>query len=67
MLIKVDSLILTIIIYLLHEKEKFKVNFGENLKKMRKSKKMSQEDLAEKINVSRQSISKWETGISHIK
>lgn len=38
------------------------MNFGENLKKIRKSKKLSQEDLAAKINVSRQSVSKWETG-----
>ena len=38
------------------------MKFGENLKKLRKSKKMSQEKLAEKIGVSRQSVSKWETG-----
>lgn len=38
------------------------MKFGENLKKLRKSKKLSQEDLAEKVNVSRQSVSKWETG-----
>lgn len=38
------------------------MKFGENLKKLRKSKKLSQEALAEKMNLSRQSISKWETG-----
>lgn len=38
------------------------MRFGENLKKLRKQKKLSQEDLAEKVNVSRQSVSKWETG-----
>lgn len=38
------------------------MKFGENLKKLRKSRKLSQEDLAEKVNVSRQSVSKWETG-----
>ena len=38
------------------------MNFGENLKNIRKSKKMSQEQLAEKVRVSRQSVSKWETG-----
>ena len=38
------------------------MKFGENLKKLRKLKKMSQEKLAEKIGVSRQSVSKWETG-----
>lgn len=40
------------------------MNFGENLKKLRKSKKLSQEELAEKMQVSRQSVSKWETGVS---
>ena len=39
------------------------MKFGENLKKLRKSKKLSQETLAEKMNVSRQSVSKWETGL----
>lgn len=38
------------------------MKFGDNLRKLRKSKKLSQEDLAEKVNVSRQSVSKWETG-----
>jgi len=38
------------------------MKFGDNLKIIRKSKKMSQEQLAEKVNVSRQSVSKWENG-----
>lgn len=38
------------------------MNFGDNLKNIRKSKNISQETLAEKLGVSRQSISKWETG-----
>lgn len=38
------------------------MKFGDNLKKLRKNKKMSQEELAEKVNVSRQSVSKWENG-----
>ena len=38
------------------------MKFGENLKQIRKSKNISQEDLAERLGVSRQSISKWETG-----
>ena len=38
------------------------MKFGDNLRQIRKSKKMSQEQLAEKVNVSRQSVSKWETG-----
>lgn len=38
------------------------MKFGDNLKQIRKSQKISQEELAEKLGVSRQSISKWETG-----
>ncbi len=38
------------------------MKFGDNLRVLRKGKKMSQEDLAEKVKVSRQSVSKWETG-----
>lgn len=38
------------------------MKFGDNLKKIRIMKKLSQEDFAEKVNVSRQSVSKWETG-----
>ena len=38
------------------------MKFGDNLKKVRILKKLSQEELAEKVNVSRQSVSKWETG-----
>lgn len=36
--------------------------FGDKLKKERELKNWSQEYLAEKIHVSRQSVSKWETG-----
>jgi len=38
------------------------MKFGDNLKIIRKNKKMSQERLAEMVNVSRQSVSKWENG-----
>lgn len=38
--------------------------FGDNLKKARKDKRLSQEALAEKLNVVRQTISKWEKGVS---
>lgn len=41
------------------------MKFGENLQNLRKAKKMSQEKLAEKVNVSRQSVSKWERGESY--
>ena len=36
--------------------------FSENLTELRKLHNMSQEDLAEKIGVSRQTLSKYETG-----
>lgn len=38
------------------------MNFSEKLKEIRKDKGLSQEQLAEKIGVSRQAITKWETG-----
>ena len=38
------------------------MKFGENLYNLRKGHKMSQEKLAEKVGVSRQSVSKWENG-----
>lgn len=37
---------------------------NERLKEMRLNAGMSQEELASKLNVSRQSVSKWETGDS---
>ena len=36
----------------------------ENIKAIRKSKGLSQEELAVKLNVVRQTISKWEQGLS---
>lgn len=41
------------------------MKFGENLYNLRKTAKMSQEKLAEKMEVSRQSVSKWENGESY--
>ena len=40
------------------------MKFGDNLRQIRKNKKMSQEQLSEKVNVTRQSVSKWENGES---
>ena len=36
---------------------------GENIRNLRKENKISQEELAEKLRVSRQSISLWENGL----
>lgn len=41
------------------------MKFGENLYNLRKVNKMSQEKLAEKVEVTRQSVSKWENGESY--
>ena len=38
--------------------------FKDNLVQLRKAREMTQEDLAEKIGVSRQSVAKWEAGDS---
>ncbi len=38
------------------------MGFSENLQNLRKVKNMSQEQLAEKLEVSRQAVSKWESG-----
>ena len=38
------------------------MNFGENLQTLRKQNNYSQEDLADKLQVSRQAVSKWESG-----
>ena len=41
------------------------MSFSENLKQIRKEKQLSQEELAEILNVSRQAISKWEQGVGY--
>lgn len=40
------------------------VMLNENIKNLRKAKGLSQEELAVKLNVVRQTVSKWEKGIS---
>ena len=41
------------------------MNFATNLQKLRKKENMSQEALAEKLDVTRQSVSKWESGVTY--
>lgn len=41
------------------------MSFGENLKNLRKRKKLSQEKIAELIGVSRQAIFKWENDLAY--
>lgn len=38
--------------------------FSENLKAVRKAKGLTQDELAIRLNVVRQTISKWEKGVS---
>lgn len=40
------------------------MNLGENLIALRKKENISQEELAERLDVSRQAVSKWESGLS---
>lgn len=41
------------------------MSFGENLQYLRKQKEITQEQLSEQLEVSRQSVSKWESGQSY--
>ena len=41
------------------------MNLADNLKKIRKDNNLSQEALADKLGVSRQSVSKWESGLAY--
>ena len=41
------------------------MGFADNLQRIRKEKRLSQEELAEMLGVSRQAVSKWEQGVSH--
>ena len=40
------------------------MNLGEKITNQRRKNGWSQEKLAEQLNVSRQSVSKWESGVS---
>ena len=47
------------------QKEVLPMTLGEMLKETRKQASLSQEQLAEKLGVSRSAVAKWETGVSH--
>ncbi len=41
------------------------MSFSDNLQVLRKRNNLTQEQLAEQLEVSRQAVSKWESGVSH--
>lgn len=41
------------------------LNFGENIKRLRRSRDLTQEALADALGISAQSVSKWECAVSH--
>ncbi len=41
------------------------MNLADRIQQLRKRKGISQEELADRIGVSRQAVSKWESGVSH--
>ena len=51
------------IIELCHQNRKDTKMINEQIKHLRKSNNLTQEELAEKLNVSRQAITKWESGL----
>lgn len=43
------------------------MNLNKKIKELRKERNMSQEELAELIDVTRQAVTKWESGVSQTK
>lgn len=43
------------------------MDLGKNIAKARKDANLTQEQLAEKLQVARQTVSKWEAGVSQTK
>ena len=41
------------------------IKTGEYIAEKRKEKNLTQQELADKLNISNKSVSKWETGVSH--
>ena len=42
-----------------------KMTIGQNIKKLRRERDMTQEQLAEYMNVTVSAVSQWESGVSH--
>lgn len=41
------------------------IEFDEKIKQLREEKGMTQQTMADKLFVTRQSVSRWESGVSH--
>ena len=48
-----------------NQKEDIRMSVGEKITLIRKDNNLSQEAMGEALGVSRQAISKWESGVSH--
>ena len=46
------------------QKGEMNMNIGDKIRALRKTRKLTQEQLAEYLNISAQAVSKWETGLS---
>jgi transcriptional regulator with XRE-family HTH domain len=67
MLIRIACLLAVVMVFLIHQnlnKGARCIMFSENLKTLRKQKGFSQEELASRLHVVRQTISKWEKNLS---
>lgn len=51
-------------VYHFIERKVLSVSISQNIKQKRTERKLSQEYIAEQLGVSRQAVSKWETGVS---
>lgn len=47
------------------KKEEYSMALSENIKKLREEKKFTQQQLADRLYVSRQTVCRWENGVSH--
>jgi DNA-binding transcriptional regulator YiaG len=54
----------TVTISIRSKEEIYMVEFGEQLRRIRESKGMTQQTLAEYLYVTRQTVSRWECGVS---
>ena len=49
----------------LSQEDEMEISIGENIRRLRKEKRMTQRELASRLNVSIQAVSKWERSYSY--